>query len=433
MRKVLLSVLLVLALGPTLACNLGGLLGGSGAPQIELPESGQENTAEPIAAASGTAAAEPASGPSDESSTDLQDEGVAQTDEAVGSAPSEVEASEPGTAEPVQAGAGSAGPAAGVKVKLDNVAGLDVLSTYRVLLTMDLVGQTGGQPVEGSLKMLLEETADPAAKHVLTEMTGPPTAMLGGTEKFELYDVGGTTYIYNEMLGAEWVSAPSNGSSDPLAEGMFSPEKELQLPDSAVCAEAPEIVNEVEARYCTFDEIDLTDSPGASYGSAEGEVWLSLDGNYVVKYAVTLTDFKPGQEDQGFMFESGDLTMTYDLLEANTGFAITVPAEVAQAGGLDLSDLGGDSSEFPIMADAQELMSFGGITNYKTDASVAEVVDFYRTELAAQGWSSVTADGLVTDTSAILTFENESGASLLVTIAEEAGKAVVTLLEAAEE
>jgi hypothetical protein len=133
------------------------------------------------------------------------------------------------------------------------------------------------------------------------------------------------------------------------------------------------------------------------------------------------------------MFESGDLTMTYDLLEANTGFAITVPAEVAQAGGLDLSDLGGDSSEFPIMADAQELMSFGGITNYKTDASVAEVVDFYRTELAAQGWSSVTADGLVTDTSAILTFENESGASLLVTIAEEAGKAVVTLLEAAEE
>ncbi|HMQ52595.1 MAG TPA: hypothetical protein PKE64_17815 [Anaerolineae bacterium] len=434
MRKIFLSIIIVLALGPTLACNLGGLLGGSGAPQIELPQADSESTVEPAETGS-PVVDEPASTPAgDEATAEIESESVAETDEAAETTPPEAEASESGAdEEAVQADAGSAGATSGVKVELDNVAGLDDLSAYRVLLTMDLMGQTGGQPVEGRLKMLLEETTDPAAQHVAMEMTGPPTAMLGGTEKLELYQVDGVTYIYNEMLGNEWVTAPSDGSSDPLSEGMFSPEEELQLPDSAICAEATEIVNDIEARYCTFDEVDLTNSPGASYGSAEGEVWLSVDGNYVVKYAVTMTDFKPAPEDQSALFESGDLTITYDLLEANTGFTITVPEEATQAGGLDLDDLGGESSDFPVMDGAQELMSFGGITNYKTDASVAEAVEFYRTELAALGWNSVTVDGLVTDTSAILTFENDSGASLLVTIAEEAGQAVITLLEATEE
>ena len=96
------------------------------------------------------------------------------------------------------------------------------------------------------------------------------------------------------------------------------------------------------------------------------------------------------------------------------GDAINQMLEEATAGmeGLDPSQI-----PYPMPADAQVYDFSGGMVTFQTNMNVASVVDFYRVELAARGYTERTANTLVDEQVASLVFDGDpSGTELVVQV-----------------
>jgi len=115
----------------------------------------------------------------------------------------------------------------------------------------------------------------------------------------------------------------------------------------------------------------------------------------------------------------------------NTPFTIEPPAEAQTMpgmGGMGEMGGGGEAGGYPMMDDADVQFSMQGMLNYYTSATVGEVIDFYKSELAAQGWTANADAEYIGDDTAFLTFSKD-GEELTLTLNIEAdGRVNVTLV-----
>jgi hypothetical protein len=386
MRKYFVGILFIFLL-PALACSLGGSdEGGEGAAQANL--AAEESPATPV-----------------------------PVEEAV---VEEVEAVEEKQAEPEMQEETSEEFAA--------VAGLGELSSYRVNFIMAFDGQSGGQPSKGRIEMTLEETQNPPARHLLMTMEGDTVAEVGGANEMDIYMLEDKVYLKNAAMGDSWISF-SGSEAESFEQGFFAPDEQLELPDTANCS-GTETVNGVEAKHCTFTEKDVAEDD-VSIENLQGEVWVAVDGGYIVKYTMAATGYDSGSEEEG-LFGFGDVSFEYNLTDANGDFAITLPPEAENAGGVDMGGLGGDADpgDIPVLDDAEELMAMSGFVSYYTPATVSDVVDYYRQELSALGWAENTDQTFADESTAMLGFEKD-GQSMIVTVSLEDGRTsvIVTSVE----
>jgi hypothetical protein len=252
--------------------------------------------------------------------------------------------------------------------------GLADLSSYRATLTRSFKGTKAGQPEEWSQTYVMLANKTPAARQLTIDRLPAANTQVSLTEMngalYQLVQEGSclATVIQPESFLAE--------TREPV--GFLS---------SLIGAKevGSETVNGVASKHYTFDERALGEQDVAA---SKGEVWVAVDGGYVVKYTLATT----GSADYFGEGAEGVLTWDYQLTDVNQPVAITLPTG-CPAGMIDA----------PVLPDAANVVKLPGILRYKTVTSMADVVAFYQTELMALGWQ-LPAPPSVADDSALMDF-----------------------------
>jgi hypothetical protein len=73
----------------------------------------------------------------------------------------------------------------------------------------------------------------------------------------------------------------------------------------------------------------------------------------------------------------GHVVYQIDYSDFNQPIEITVPEGCSDA----------EDSEFPLLDDATQINSFGDVLTYNTNTAFEDVISFYKTEMAAAGYS----------------------------------------------
>ena len=305
----------------------------------------------------------------------------------------EAEATEP----PAEASPEAGEEAGGEELDLSSVtSGLEALDSYASHLEVATL-EGGTATPTGTLVMDTEYVREPRAERVVMRSGGSEDAV-------EIIQVGGQQYF---VLGEGQCMSSQAEEGDTLgAEGMQPDDLvgELQgakrvLPD--------ETVNGVLCRHYTFDQNALTGT--GAFSSAQGEVWVSVEGEFVVKYVLQAqgSDSSTGQETE--------FTMLYELREVNSGLTIEPPAGCEA-----------NQSDFPTMADATNVTSMSGILMYESASPLADVVAFYQEQMPAQGWAAA-GDATITADTAMLSYTKDGGtASIIISSSEGTVSVMIT-------
>jgi hypothetical protein len=289
--------------------------------------------------------------------------------------------------------------------------GLDLsgLSSYRSQFTMKWSGtDDSGKAVEGSFTVTAEYTTDPPASHTFWE--GTATGTETGAGKFEMLQIGGTSYIISSETGTEGQCVSFSSDSMPDQTPLFTPDSFLSGSDlsKAQRIQPDETVNGMLTRHFRATQNDVQLTGGLSNYTVD--VWVAADGGYPVR-STMVADGNLATLGTG----NGHIEWTYDLLDVNSAVTIELPAGCEEPAGGD----------FPKMPDAAGSTSFGKITTYTTASSIADVVAFYQAQLPPLGWVAGTAS---TDTPGFATLEFTRGdEKVTVTITESDGKTTVLI------
>ena len=282
-------------------------------------------------------------------------------------------------------------------VYTDTLAGLADLSSYKAALTLTFDGTRDGQPETWSKSYVMLASNATQARQWTIE-TGGPTSLF-------LAEMNGMSY---EKRGEESCLANTTSENDPLTERL-----ELASFLTGVIGAneaAREKVNDVEANHYTFDQFalgqgDLTESTG--------ELWVASEGGYIVKYVLTTKAnadfFGEGRE--------GTLTWDYQLSDVNLPVTLTLP-----------DDCPPGLVDAPMLPDASNVISPGGMLAYDTSSSLADVTAFYQEQMPALGWTPQGAPA-VTDTNTFLTYTMGAETMTIIIVTTEAGTEVTILVE----
>jgi hypothetical protein len=308
MRKQNLRFLMIVFLLPLLVYALAACTGGATPPPTSPPP--------PTEAAPTEEKKEEAAAPTEEK----KEEEAAPTKEKEEAAPTKEKEEE-------------AAPAADGEPSLADLnfsSGLDTFSAYRSSLNVSVDGTSDetGDPVTANADILVEHIVDPQTLHVNMNVEGFGTGEEGALA-IEIFDVDGTTYMNSPLLTeGQWMAVPSEGDSSEMLDS-FSPEEFAKIPETATLDPDPVEVNGVETYHYSFDETTLPAEGEEQIESATGDLWVAVDGNYIVKYELTATGSFPGDGQQGPF--TGDISILYELSDINGDFAITPPDEALEA------------------------------------------------------------------------------------------------------
>jgi hypothetical protein len=249
--------------------------------------------------------------------------------------------------------------------------GLAGLDSYKSKFTMTFSGKDEqGQPVSGTWTMEEDLTREPLAQRTTMSSTSQLEGEAGQFGSFEVITIGDMSYwIAKEADGVQSCSSMSSGEATNPQEGIFTPDMIGEISDAKYLG--TDTVNEVRAKHYAWEENSL---PVWGFSGVKGDVWMATDGEYVVKYVAEASG-------KGMLFgssqEEGTIRFGYDLTDVNGAFTIEPPAECEVP-----------ATDIPIMADAEDKMSFGTTVSYSSPSALADVVAFYQGEMPGNGWQA---------------------------------------------
>jgi len=346
-----LFLILVLSLSLTLGCGVCGLIGGEEEAVLpaETPSGGEEAPAPTEAPAGGGT-------------------------EAEGEEESEAE-----------------------ELSLSSVtSGLQNLDSYRSHLEMAFEGTTGGEAAQWSVEMDTEYVREPFAQRLVVKGSV-------AEEGFESVQIGDRQYV---VFGEGQCISSSADAGDAIDTEFFSTEDIIGGLDNAHRVQPDERVNGILCRHYTFDETSVA---WAALARAEGEVWVAVDGDYVVKYVMQADGKNPATEDEG------RIEWVYEVRGVNEPITIEPPPGCEA-----------EESEFPIMPDATNVNRMGGIVMYESSSSFDEVLAFYQEQMLAEGWEDM-GDAFISSGTAMLSYTKDGG-TVAITLTEQEGTVSVMIM-----
>ncbi|MFQ5612908.1 MAG: hypothetical protein ACE5H9_12320 [Anaerolineae bacterium] len=399
------SVVLILAM-LSLACGLGGIVGGGGdeappaEPAVQDSSPGGEQGAAPgdDAQTSGQETTSTESGGSDSAAPQDQAQADTQSQDDSGTG-SDTTAAEGG------ASAGGSGEEFEVApIDTTQASALDNLSSYRSELSMVYEGTTQGQPVNGTINVRIEATTDPAAQHMFMDVQGTTLGEEGPEMLMvEMYLMGDTIYLYNSEMG--WTSFTERDTS-AFTEGFFAPQDIVELPPNARRKLVPETVNGVLSWHYVLDK-DAFDDQDFAFEEVRGDAWIAVDGGFMVKLDLFGQGRTLNPDPSADFFEEGSMQINYNLTEVNGNFDIVLPPEAEAAAQNDLfNPVGGGEwtrQDIPLPADAEIELAMEGLAQVFTGMSIEEATAFMQGQLEANGWV-VSGEPLVTEAGAFVDF-----------------------------
>jgi hypothetical protein len=305
---------------------------------------------------------------------------------------------------------------------MTSISDLANLNSYRAAFRFDWTGTKGDQPIQGYMQMNSAFVRQPPAQELHFEGQGFEANADQGLGKVSFIQVGDKAWFY-ESDSDSWMQVPA-GSLD-FAEGLFFKPEDL-LSDYEISkaerSQSPQQVNGVQAYKYTFDEKDF-DVTGLSAGDvvtrADGEVYVAVDGGYVVKLAI---DADLSYTDPNEIFQQGNVKMTFDISDINQPITIEPPAEAeAQTAGRD---------DIPMLGDANIDFSSAEFISYSTGSRVKDAAQFYENEMPKNGWTANEANMVLADnavlnynkggeTANVIVSTDENGTSVIITISKE--------------
>ncbi len=371
-RFLLLSLIAVLILS---ACSSGGDNGND--------DSG--STTEPAATSAPTLTSASTSAPAPEQPTHT---------------PAVAETSPEATAEPTAEPSGE-----GILSNLLNLGSIDTdpqaltgssFDSYRIRAQWSVEPKTGSTTTASATQLDVAHIRDPLAEELSFSdlVQGVSTRMI---------HIGDQLWIES---GGQWIEMSSDdiSSFEELALGLNAATAGL-TGDATLVGETD--LGGIRARQYTFDE-SLMGSTFGLYSTIKGDIWVSIEGDYVLKYQYSAED------------DEATYRWDWEVYDINAPFTIEPPEEAL-----------GARTDIPIMPDATERTSIGAVTSYRTASDLSAVVDFYKEEMPAQGWSYQEDASMITDQFAMLSFSKE-GQEASVTLAPEDDGGTTVVVQAGE-
>lgn len=368
-----ISLLIILALF-TMACNLGGLIGGgSDEPTATTPPGG-----EPVATAlPGEASATP------------------------------VPAGEEPTAVPGEPGEG--------EITYTPLEDLDWINSYRSRIMMQW--ETLDEPLEEvTFEIMSDFVKDPPAQRFVMNSSGTNEEDVGTMEYIQ---IGDTAWMnMGEEMGG-WMQTSAEGSDSMFEQGLFDfAEEDIQDTLAGARRVEDETVNGIPCRHYVFDEtmpLMTMEQGDMELEEATGDIWISAQYGFTVKYTVDA-------EGQGLMGQNEGrpehLLMEYEIYDINADIVIEPPSGAET----------GMPEDIPLMPDATVEMAMSGMIMYSTASSVEDVVAFYQAEMPANGWTESPDAGFSMEGMSSLEFTKEGRtANILVSYNEETSKTDVMI------
>jgi hypothetical protein len=247
-------------------------------------------------------------------------------------------------------------------------AGLDKLKSYKMRWLAEWKSTDSSSTESDGWDWVEEYSSDPAALHWNWNITNS-TDKTKNTQ-MEAWQVGNTMYMQTvEADGTkQCISMASDDQSNQLSKGLFNPSMLGSVSDAKYVG--TDTVNGVKAKHYTYDEKSAN-----LFGAAKvsGEIWVAVDGGFVVKEAVNWSGaaglFGANSKSKG------DGKWTWELSNVNQPITINPP-----------ENCGGAAADIPVMQDATEKTAVADTIMYKTASTVADVVEFYKQQMPAKGW-----------------------------------------------
>ncbi len=235
------------------------------------------------------------------------------------------------------------------------------VNSYRMLLVYGFEGSQNGEAYSGKTTVQGAQVLDPHAISFTVMGEGNGSAGQAGT-----FTQIGDTFYANIAEGNCLATTSGQENFQNIYSDMLNGSGALGRLENAKRVLPNETVNGVNTKVYEFDNTSLVTMAGA-YSAINGRIYIAADGDYVVRVHMTATGSALGSTDEG--------TITYDLdfTDFNANIDIPIPA------GCEDQATGGG---YPMMEDAFETTTMSGMTVYKTNASAADAVTFYKAQLS---------------------------------------------------
>jgi hypothetical protein len=247
--------------------------------------------------------------------------------------------------------------------------GLKGLQSYRSSFKISYEGtDESGQEIAGDWETVEEFTQEPKAQRIVVEATDMVGVAAGDTGHFEFITIEDITYmITQEGAGERTCISMTSDEEDLTDRSVFTPDMMAGVSNAKFVGR--ETVNGTKTKHYRWSEKNIA---LLGFTSAAGDVWVAIDGEYVVKYTTEATGKGTFLGDE---LGEGKISIEYNLSEVNGRFVIEAPEDCEAP------------AEFPAMADAQDRAAFGGMMTYASPSEFKDVVAFYEEEMPKQGWS----------------------------------------------
>jgi hypothetical protein len=238
----------------------------------------------------------------------------------------------------------------------DPLTGLAALNSYHLSYANTVKGSQKGEAVDSSLAIEGQVSGEDESELVQQESTGLQPVYL------QRVILAGAEYSQQEAKG---VCRTAADSSEALL-----PDPAVKLPPVFGAKRVgPETIDGISTVRYQFDEAAVAWQAGQT-GKAQGQVWLAVEGGYVVKYELTI------------QYPSGDFQGTrswsYELSNINGETPVTLPE-----GCLPLI------TDIPMMEGATGAVQRPGFQKYSASATLEQVMAFYTQAMASSGWTQL--------------------------------------------
>ena len=287
------------------------------------------------------------------------------------------------------------------------------VTSYRMSLRFDstLTG-ADGSVTTGSI--LIEGQRDVAQDASTFTATSTGTADFGGGQTFNFTQIGDTTYFILPNGSCTSFSGSGPSSENNLFAVFLDDGGVLGNLNGAELGIPPtETVNGILTNHYTFNEthLDPTDPTTPDITSVTGDIYLAAEGDYVVR--LVMQGIGSSNLLNGIAGD-GDIYYELNYFDFDAPVAITIP------GGCT------DEVGYPVLPDATDQASIGGFISYRSSTSFADAVNFYKTEMAAAGW---TLSQEVGGAPAVTLVFTQNGEQVQIIIAQDGEGVTVAIMD----
>lgn len=283
----------------------------------------------------------------------------------------------------------------------DPRVGLSALSGYQAAVTITFDGTQNGTAVKWSKTYTMLATNSPQARQWMIERSSGTSAPISEF-KAELagldYQASGTGTCTASLIQQDYLLA------DQLEPASF-----LQAVIGADEAGTGK-VNGISSDHYTFDQHALGED---GLTESTGELWVTKDGGYLVKYLLT----RKGKAESFGEGIEGTQTLDYELTGPNKPPRFQLP-----------DDCPPGLVDAPLLPDAANVVRSPGGLVYGTSTSIKDAAAFYQKQLPQAGWKP-NGDSTVTDTGGFMGYKRGDEILTVFLTTKDANTTVTIILE----